>query len=99
MTFSTIHSKHYLVFASPEHGFGLCPWRGVEGFGKCLSVPDVGIHYIQTVVTAEGVFAVGTTNSEMVSYKAFFEGKVSNYIFVRKEREKYENQFIQKVKI
>ena len=74
MKFSVINKRHYLLYASPEHGFGLCPWRGVAGFRKCWSVPDVDIHYIHTVLTIDGTFIVGTTEWEIVSYKAVFEG-------------------------
>ncbi len=50
------------------------------GFQKCISVPDVGIRYIHTVVTYDGVFAIGTTDSQMVSYKAFFDGELDEFL-------------------
>eukprot|EP00794_Sanderia_malayensis_P005492 gene5492-6177_t len=77
--FGFIYKRSYLAYASPENGFGLCPWRGITGFEKCLSIPDVGIRYIDTIVTTDGVFAIGATNNQMVIYKAFFKGVVDPF--------------------
>ena len=72
--FTNIISSSHLLFANPNTGFGLCPWRGVSCFDKCMLVQDHDIHDIAQVTTSEGAFIVGITSSDIVIYKIFIRG-------------------------
>ena len=73
--FTNIINSNHLLFANPNFGFGLCPWRGVSCFDKCMFVLENQIHDISQVTTSEGVFIVGITNSDVLIYKLFIRGR------------------------
>ena len=41
--------SEYILYASPESGFGMCPWLGVSGFDECETLSSTDNTYVETI--------------------------------------------------
>ena len=79
LRFSKIKKTEYVLYASPETGFGLCPSFGVSGFQDCYTVPSANIKHVETVTTDEGLFVILGKEDRIAIHRVVSRGDTAKY--------------------
>jgi len=68
--------SEYVLYASPETGFGLCPWLGVSGYDGCETLSSTDNTYVETITeTDSGVsYVVLGQPDSLKIYRVVIEG-------------------------
>jgi len=77
--FKKVRSSEYVFFASPESGFGLCPWLGVSGFGSCETLSSTDNKHVETIITENNAYVVLGETTRYAVYQIVLEGNGTPY--------------------
>ena len=73
--------SEYVLYASPETGFGLCPWLGVSGYDGCETLSSTDNSYVETITSTDsGVsYVVLGQPDSLKIYRVVIEGNGKLY--------------------
>ncbi|XP_066917785.1 uncharacterized protein [Clytia hemisphaerica] len=72
--FQKVKQSEYILFASPETGFGLCPWQGASGYTDCEQLVSTDNNHVDTITNDSGAFVILGKPDSLKIYRVVIEG-------------------------